>query len=261
LDVTLFHKEIRDEVYLYTFENASPKPYITFTNGDFGNVKGVSFDFQLQRTNRIAANMNYTLQWANGTGSDPYSQFSIVLYNPTERPTYVAPLNFDQRHTASLNLDFKTLPKDGPRIFNRWPFGETDINLLYAFGSGFAYTPELAGSSIFSGRSMNPTAAVNSAHWKPSSCLNLRIDKTIRAGQLILKPYLWVINLLNNENYSGVYASTGLPGDDGYFSTPEGIAWAKANPKAYQWYRYNVADPTNWEEPRQIRVGLRIDYQ
>ncbi|MBN1781448.1 TonB-dependent receptor [bacterium] len=262
LDITAFYKEIRDEVYLKTLTEAQPTAYASYINGDFGNVKGFSFDFQLRRTHRVMANMIYTLQWANGTGSDPDTQYNIAWQNPSERPTYVAPLDYDQRHTATLNVDFRTLPDDGPELLGGHPIGDLGLNIWYTYGSGFAYTPERVLSSIFStAGSHYPVAAVNSAHWAPSSSFNFKIDKKIDVGPVALTPYVWVINVFNTENVEAIYNSTGLPGDDGYFSIQEGKVWAQANPDAVAWYKARVADPENWGEPRQIRVGLRIDYR
>jgi len=262
LDITAFYKEIRDEVFLKTRIEAVPTAYASYINGDFGNVKGFSFDFQLRRTHRVMANIIYTLQWANGTGSDPDSQYNIAWQNPTERPTYVAPLDYDQRHSATVNVDFRTLPDDGPEVFGVRPIGNLGLNVWYTYGSGLAYTPERKVSSIFSTAGAHyPVAAVNSAHMKPTSEMNIKIDKKIKVGPVDFTPYVMVINLFNTENFEEIYNSSGLAGDDGYFSTREGEVWAQANPTAVEWYKYRVADPENWRSPRQIRVGLRIDYR
>ena len=48
---------------------AYPKTYTSFGNVDFGTVKGLSFSYDLRRTNNISINASYTLQFADGTGS------------------------------------------------------------------------------------------------------------------------------------------------------------------------------------------------
>jgi len=259
LDITAFYKEIRDEIFLLNLTNALPTPYTTFVNGDFGNVKGFSFDFHLRRTHRVMANLSYTLQWANGTGSDPNTQYQIAWQNPEERPTFVAPLDYDQRHTATLNLDFRTLSDDGPEIYGMHPVGNMGLNAWFTYGSGFAYTPEIP-VGLFS-NSNYPAAGINSAYWAPSSSFNFRLDKKINAGPVVLTPYVWVINAFNSEIIEDVYNSTGLPGEDGYFSTREGKVWEAVDATRAEWYKARVADPENWGEPRQIRLGLRIDYK
>lgn len=262
IDITAFYKEIRDQVYLLAMQGARPSVYSMYINGDFGNVKGFSFDFRLRRIARVMANVNYTLQWANGTGSDPDTQFNIAWQNPNERPTYVAPLDYDQRHTATVNIDFRTQPKDGPRVFGVYPLGEFGINIWYSLGSGLAYTPMSPISIPFStAGSRYPTAAINSSHQPSTQTVNLRVDKQIRVGKLVFNPYVWVINLFNTKNVIDVYEATGLPDDDGWLSTVEGQQWALTHPTAAKWYHYRINDPENYDEPRQIRVGLRVDFK
>jgi outer membrane receptor protein involved in Fe transport len=262
IDITAFYKEVRDQIQLRNLQGATPTVYASFVNGDFGNTKGFSFDFHLRRTNRVSANINYTLQWANGTGSDPNTQYNIAWQNPGEYPTFVAPLDYDQRHTATVNVDFRTMPEDGPSIGNFYPLGSLGLNIFYTYGSGMAYTPERPTTIVFgTGGSQFPVAGINSAHMPATSSLNLRLDKKFDVGPVTLNPYIWVLNLLNNENVQVIYNATGLPNDDGWFSTAEGQRWAEANPTAAEWYHARIADPTNYGQPRQIRLGVRIDYK
>jgi len=261
MTITAFYKEIRDQVYVRSI-TALPIAYNLYINGDFGNVKGFSFDFRLRRTARVMANVNYTLQWANGTGSDPDTQYRIAWQNPDERPTYVAPLNYDQRHTATVNVDFRTKAEDGPAVLGGHPLGEAGLNVWYSYGSGLAYTPETKISTLFnSGGGRYPVAAVNSGHRPPTSSLNLKLDKKIRLGAIDLNPYIWVINATNHRNVLTVRNGTNLPNDDGWLASIEGQKWAASNPTAAKWYGYRVADPENYGEPRQIRVGIRVDYK
>jgi outer membrane receptor protein involved in Fe transport len=268
VDVTAFYKEIRDEIKVANVLNALPTSYASYVNGDFGNVKGFSFSFQLRRTARILANANYTIQWANGTGSDPESQYRLVWqFTPNDRPpTYVAPLDYDQRHTASLNVDFRTQSEDGPELFGVYPLGEVGLNVWWTYGSGLAYTPETPISTVFASAGARfPVAAINSSHRPANSEVSLRLDKKIRfnspIGTVDLTPYIWVINVFNTKQVITVYNATGLADDDGYLNTLEGQAWAKNNPTAAKWYGYRVANPDNFGDPRQIRLGLRIDFK
>ncbi|MBN2103642.1 TonB-dependent receptor [bacterium] len=261
LGMTAYYKEVRDQIFLNNRIGASPRSYTMYDNGDFGNVKGFSFDFSLRRTHRVMADINYTIQWANGTGSDPATQYHIAWHNPEERPTYVAPLDYDQRHTATINIDFRTLAKDGPKLWGGYPLGRLGVNLWYTYGSGLAYTPEQPVSMIFGGTASRiPEGAINSAHWAPASSLNIRVDKEIQVGHFSFNPFLWIINLFNSRKFARVYPATGLPSNDGWFSTNEGQHWAEDNPEAAQWYDFRLADPENYGEPRQIRLGLRVEY-
>ena len=45
--------------------------YTTWGNIDFGTVKGLTVQYDLRRTGNITMRAAYTLQFADGTGSDP----------------------------------------------------------------------------------------------------------------------------------------------------------------------------------------------
>lgn len=52
--------------------------YNTFRNLDFGTVKGFNFTYDLRRVNNFEFNAAYTLQFADGTGSDARSQEGLT---------------------------------------------------------------------------------------------------------------------------------------------------------------------------------------
>ena len=161
-----------------------------------------------------------------------------------------------------MNLDFRTLAEDGPELLGGHPLGNFGINILWQYGSGRAYTPETPITVVFgSTGSRFPVGALNSAHMRGFSTVDLRVDKRIDIGRLSLDPYIWVINLLNTEIFQTVYNATGLPNDDGWFTTLEGQKWAESNPVAAEWYQYRVADPENYGWPRQIRLGLKLQFK
>ncbi len=257
-DITAYYKETRDLIQIQNIL-ARPTAYAMYVNGDYGTIKGLSFSFTLRRTNRVAAFINYTLQYAAGTGSAATTNFNIAWLGGNF-PTFVAPLDFDQRHTGSINVDFRTEKGDGPTVFGIKPFEYFGVNLLFRFGSGLPYTPVQYRSYIYGPGWQIPTAAVNSGYGPWTSQLDLKIDRAIRFGRVSFDIYLWVINLFDSKNVINVYNSTGLPDADGWFRTPEGMAWAESNgPEAVKLYNYMLAHPYNWGEPRQVRLGLRID--
>src|SRR5690606_15379455 len=52
--------------------------YGTYRNTDFTTTKGAELGFELRRTNNLAINANYTLAFAQGTGSDANATATIV---------------------------------------------------------------------------------------------------------------------------------------------------------------------------------------
>ena len=281
-NVTAYYKEIRDLLVLKNRTGATPKVYAQYQNGDYGTVKGLSFNFRLRRIERISANVNYSLQWAKGTGSTAGSSFYITWIGDEYYPTFVFPLDYDQRHTLSANVDFRTNPDDGPMIGGIYPFGNMGVNLLATAGSGFPYTPKRIGDTVFAARFSTafPVAATNSAYTDWTYNLDIRMDKTIKLGKTDINVYLWVINLLGAKNPFqrrsdrgqdyfeggqdggfGVYEATGRVDDNGWLDTIEGQQWVQDNggANAEALYRAYINDPRSWESPRQIRLGLRFN--
>jgi len=78
--------------------------YTTFDNQDFGTVKGFSLTYDLRRTANFTVNANYTLQFADGTGSGSTSQRGLT--NRGNLRT-LFPLSFDERHRINLVLDYR----------------------------------------------------------------------------------------------------------------------------------------------------------
>jgi len=68
--ISAFYREFRDQIQIRKIINAYPKDYITYGNIDFGTTKGFTLDFDMRRTGNFSMKANYTMQFAEGTGSD-----------------------------------------------------------------------------------------------------------------------------------------------------------------------------------------------
>lgn len=259
LSITAYYKEITDNIVLRNRVGAKPRVYAQFQNGDYGNVKGLSFTYKLRPTNGLSANVNYTLQYAQGTGSTSSNNFYITWIGNDYYPVFIYPLDFDQRHTLSVNLDYRR---------NNW-----GVNVLAQAGSGFPYTPKRIADTVFGAtyQTAFPVAGTNSAYTNWTSNINLRVDRSFKLAGVDMNVYLWVLNLLGTkqpfnrkndlQSYgSGIYEATGRPDDNGWLATDEGQKWIEANNgiRAEELYRARTNMPDNWDSPRQIRLGLRF---
>ena len=69
--------------------------------------------------------------------------------------------------------------------------------------------------------------------------------------------------LLNSKNIKNVYAATGNADDDGYLTAPE---WQREinsmlDPQAFiEMYSLYVNSGGNYSQPRQIRLGMSINF-
>ena len=135
LKVTGFYKNQKgliqaDRVSEYSGDLTSAYNYVR--NGDFATTKGLEFSLLLRRISGFSANMNYTMSQAEGTGSGRSSYLS-ALDRGSEAPLMVNPVDFNQTHSGSINLDYRLMSQN--QILNG-----LGSNLLFTFNSGHSFT-------------------------------------------------------------------------------------------------------------------------
>ncbi len=104
IGISAFYREMRDMLTQKQIVAAFPRSYLTYVNQDFGTVKGMSVDFDFRRTGGSRINANYTLQFAEGSGSNSSSGANLAASGqPNLRVTQ--PLDYDQRHSFVLSYE------------------------------------------------------------------------------------------------------------------------------------------------------------
>lgn len=278
LSITSFYKEMRNMIQLYRFTGAYPKDYTSYSNLDFGTVKGLTVEYDLRRTHNVRLRASYTLQFADATGSSTTTAASLISAGlPNLRSTY--PMPWDRRHQFNIVLDYRYgsgKKYDGPRI-NRDKKGKapldilanTGFNLTVTGGSGTPYTAAMYPLSPISGGNKLLRGTYGGSRLPWQFRMDFRADrdfllkKTKNGKQYSVNVYLQVLNLLNTRNAINVYPYTGNPNDDGYLSAPE---WQteinnQLDPQAYiDMYSIYVDSPYNYSQPRQIRLGLMFNF-
>lgn len=282
LKVTAFYRELRNQITLVSLTNAYPKTYQTYANKDFGTVKGISAEFDLRRTGGVSLTANYTLQFAEGSGSNANSGANLSNSGqPNLRITL--PLDYDQRHNITINLDYRFGEgKDykGPQ-FNRKKKDATQTvqvlqnvgaNLIFRIGSGTPYTRDVAATPIGGRSQINGSVNGSNKPWQFRT--DLRVDKNIELTwgkkdgdskkTANLNIYLQVLNLLNTKNILNVYNYTGNPDDDGYLNSSQGQVNINKDPTTVTSFtdQYNIFinNPNNYARPRTIRIGVLLDF-
>ncbi len=286
--ISAYYREMRDMVQITRLENAYPLSYTTFTNLDFATVKGFTFEFVTRRLGPFATRLAYTLQFASGTGSSATSSrnaltgidgFSVVRN--------LLPLEFDQRHTLSGNLNFVLDDKyrRGPKIGKVYPFQNLVVSLTFGLGSGTPYTRNALPNRADVEFGVNPTIQTQgqplSVRLPFNYRVDLRVDKTFRIPlgnakdgeevkpfwrkrNLDVAVFLLVPNLFNVRNIFGVYAFSGQPDDSGFLNSPVGQQAIEAEffKDAYvqQYQAKQEINPGFWGLPRRIRLGVMINF-
>lgn len=277
--ISAFYREFRDQIQIRKIINAYPKDYITYGNIDFGTTKGFTLDFDMRRTGNFSMKANYTMQFAEGTGSDDQSQLNLINSN---QPNFRAinALNYDARHMINVSLNYSYgSGKDynGPTIKNKQILANAGINLQVAARSGTPYTEQIAATPEgLEGQPGRPITkgSVNGARLPWYFRLNMRVWKefTFKVGskkdkddkrELSFEVYLQIQNLLNTKNPVSVYRYTGTPEDDGYLTDPASISAIQSalNPQAFSdQYAAYINRPDNYSLPRRIFLGAIFSF-
>jgi len=273
IKVSAYYKELRDMIQSRVITNTFPvTQYTTFDNLDFGTIKGFSFNYDLRRTNNFELTANYTLQFADGSGSDANSSRGINSRGPIRT---LSPLRFDERHRINAILDYRYGSGkfyNGPRINDIDIFANTGLNVQITAVSGRPYTQRRTvvpfGGTGFQG-------GINEARLPWTTKVDLRLDKSFKlfddgsSGRkaLYINAYLRVQNALNTRNVVGVYSVSGDPLNDGYLQSSFGEdrkQQVEDNGQSVS----NFVDAYNWRLldadlftlPRRIYLGAILEF-
>lgn len=272
IKMSAYYKELRDMIQSQTYLYAYPSTYDGYGNQDFGTVKGFNFTYDLRRTNNLSLKVSYTLQFAEGTGSDADSQADISNDN-TGNLRVIYPMSFDERHRVTATADYRYSSGNtynGPTIGGRQIFANMGLNITASSASGRPYT-STSIPTVLDGT--NTKGSLNGSRLPWSSTVNLRIDKDITLVEqtkekkgMYLNVYFRVQNLLDQRNIVNVYTATGSPDDDGYLASAIGQSvingfsddnFRNGYLMSYQW---RVLNPDFYSIPRRIYVGASVNF-
>ncbi len=279
LSISGFYREIRDQIQSFRFTGAYPRTYYSYNNIDFGTVKGLTATYDLRRTRNARLRASYTMQFADGTGSDPETARALILSGQPNLRNLI-PLDFDRRHAVNLSLDYRFgegADYTGPRTTRRargtdqvrtinW-LENAGFNMLVFGGSGTPYTRSsriypLGGQRVIQG-------SINGARLPWQFRIDARIDKDFKVnhrgqgGGTYLNVYLRVNNVLNSQNILNVYSATGNPNDDGFLAAAEHQAHinTQLDPQSFRdLYSVRINSPFNYSLPRMIRFGMALNF-
>lgn len=233
LQVTFFSKKIQNLIGVVW--NYTPRAYAYYMNEDFASVKGFETSIKSRFKNLFIA-ANYTYSVAKGSSSTQQQRYTNVYNIVGVQSLRFLPLNFDQKHTANMQIALDFRDGEGPFGFLPEVFANTSFNLIGQYGSGLPYT-------------FNPARAIyvaepNNARLPEQISFDLYARKGFYVGPVELGLFFDIRNLFNRKNIVYVYSATGSPvltGDQTNKATPD-----------------YMQDPTNYAPPRTIYVGIDI---
>lgn len=268
LKLSAFYREMRDMAQVLNNVGAYPVTYKTFGNIDFGTVKGFTVAYDLRRTGNVSLRMSYTLQFANGTGSNSTAAFNLIS---TGQPNLrvLLPYDFDQRHAITGTVDYRFgsgKAYNGPKWFGLDLFANTGVNFIISSGSGSPYSRRDLESSYLVG-------SINGSNKPWRTTVDMKVDKDLELTWgngaeddkkvAILNVYVDVINLFDKENILEVYEQTGNPDDDGYLADPGNFnsIESQLSPTSFRdYYNIIVNNPGRYSLPRRIRLGVQLSF-
>ena len=285
MTITGFYKERKNMVTVVPYLYAWPTTYYTYGNRDFSTTKGSTLNFDFRTTNHLRMNISYTLQFAEGTGSTPLSTTSgtgstqggilqsfIQAGLPNLR--YVTSLDYDARHTFTANVDYRYREGEGPIVGGNYILQNAGVDFIARARSGEPYTayslPDNVGHTVIGG--------INGSRLPWHYGLDMRLDKDLKIsfggrkgaveGMKVRQPkyvkvYMYVQNLLNIQDVTGVYGYTGKSNDDGYLASSFGQQYVpqQVSPKSFAaLYNIYVNNPDHYNYARTINFGMEFNF-
>ncbi len=272
LKIAGFYREQRDEITVVNVAGAYPKTYSSFGNLDFGTVKGVTLTFDKRKSKNLWMKVSYTLQFAEGTGSDASSSLNLINSGqPNLRAIF--PYSYDQRHVVTGTIDFRYgegrdyngLVLGGKKILEN-----TGVNFTANYSSGRPYSAAKNSVPLTGGISSILEGTPNGSRNPGTFRVAMQIDRNFmlkfgakKQKTAALNVYVLVNNLFNTKNILGVYRATGNPDDDGYLSDAQYqtiIASQISETSFREYYALSMNSPFNYSLPRTIRLGVKLDF-
>ena len=279
LKISAFYREQRNNVQLINVFEAYPATYKTYGNRDFGTVKGMTIAYDLRQTGNIRMTANYTLQFADGTGSDATSMGALINAGlPNLRNIF--PYSFDQRHAFAITFDYRYGSGEdynGPKIGNINLFENTGLNIFTNIYSGNPYSAQTFITDEGIGNlNAGISGTVNGSRMPWTYRLDMQLDRNITITHKSkdakskdkekvsnLNIYIRATNLFNQFNILSIYRATGNADDDGYLAAAasQTSIQNQTDEQAFRdYYSMKVNNPFNISVPRTIRLGIKYDF-
>jgi outer membrane receptor protein involved in Fe transport len=233
LTVTGYYKDIRNLLGIAVHIKNDFKKFGEYVNLDYGAVKGFTISLEKRFLNGFGANIDYTLQFADGNASDPNDDFNKAQASPPiDVNKQLVPLSWDRRHSLNATITLGT-PSD---------FIASVVGRL---GSGLPYTPTYLNQR---------TGLENSDNMPLFYQVDLYLTKYFTIGTYNLSVFAKVYNLFDTENEINVFGDTGRAG-----YTLE-LTRSQEAPQGVNSLQQYFTRPDYYSAPRQVVVGAVFGF-
>ncbi|MCK5115414.1 MAG: TonB-dependent receptor [Candidatus Aegiribacteria sp.] len=240
IDMTGYVKNFSNMIETDVYSLSPIGDYALYTNGGYGESKGLEITFNGNPDGFFSWNVSYILSRSTGTSSHALQNYLYSLYYGFSNADTDQYLDWDQRHTVYADLDLYVPRGRGFRIAGVPVFQGLGVHLAWDFGSGFPYTNSNQGTY---------EPQVNTARYPATCTVALKINKAIWFSDMTLNAWCEVTNLFSKQNINNIedidwYTDWGHDdcGDPDY--DPKG--------QLDNYYAYS--------QPRMIRFGLGLNW-
>ncbi len=242
IDVTVFYRDVRDWVGTSPLiETVRPNvAYVVYENKDYSNVRGLTLKLEKRYANNFYAKVDYTLQVAEGTYSNPTDAFHAL--NAEEQPRIsLIPLNWDQRQTLNAQLQYR---------YRGW-----SAAVIGKYRTGLPYTPSFAKGTRVGGTTFIGLRE-NSARRPNISSVDLYFTKEFTLASLKFTAFAYVYNLFDQREMTGVFSDTGTA----EYTTYPRLSDVNYDPNRIGTARDLLNRPEWYITPRELQLGVTIGF-
>ncbi|MCI5058992.1 MAG: carboxypeptidase regulatory-like domain-containing protein [Flavobacteriales bacterium] len=277
MTISGYYREMRNLVNVMNLTQAFPNAYITYENLDFATAKGFTFSYDLRAKKNFSANVSYTLQFAEGTGSSETSGLGLARTGKPNLRTNV-PLSFDQRHAISGYVDYRyeegkeyngpVLNINGKKVKLFANMG-TAITMNMSSGRPYTAGANVSSTGLFSSQRPIVDGSINGSRLPWQFLFSNTIDRRIKLKGKDNKTlneaviYLQIDNIFNMKNIISVYQFTGNPDDDGYLTeaTFQNDINSQTDTDSFrELYQLKVNNGAMYALPRRMKLGFRFNF-
>ncbi len=214
-----------------------------FLNKDYGRSRGFEITLEKRGGGYVNGSLSYTYAYAYGKASKTNEQFQNDLVLSRE-PLTESPLDHDIRHSVQAGVQVYMPNNVKPRLFgipipNGW-----SLSLESIVRSGKPFTPDAKYPYI--SQSGTEDIETNSLRYPGTAVFDARFSKEFKLVDLDWQFIVWVENIFDSKNVTGIYTNTGRPDTR---QLQYGVVEAGTP--------YDL-NPDNWDYGRQIRLGIEV---
>lgn len=252
LDLSGFYKDYFGLINTQQYQRG-PATWEFYDNTDYGRSRGLEVELEKRSGGYIGGRVNYQYAFAYGKSSNEVSNYYARAQSGAI-PIQEYPLDWDVRHQLTLNLDFRIPKNDHPKIFGFKVPDNWGVNVIWQYGSGFPFTPDVTYPGLIGTLRRNENPIPNSKRMPPNSSVDLRFNKDFDFWKFSYSFTIWVNNLFDRKNVYSVYGTTGRP-DTNENSYRDSLGDYVTLPGTD-----HDQNPYNFGAPRNIRLGLSVNF-